>query len=224
MLGNGRGYRSVDAASQEEIDTTIPFTDEDEKQVLEPLVQQSSRNFSNGRILFWVSLGINATLSVMVVWQFLRTKSLRLPIPPYPDLVYSPAQHLIEYEQVDFVDGLRFLDGKPRSVYLGPPTEECDAARDHLYDIGGISQIPVSEAANLSEPTAKVLDEPGYNFVGLDVFHQLDCLNWVRKMLRPKRYGLGMDDFTEEQRNERLVHTGRSPFSFGIPPMQVGLC
>jgi len=198
MLGNDCGYRSVEAVSQEEIDTTIPFTDEDEKENLESVVQQPSRSLSNGRILFWISLGINATLSVIVVWQFLRTQSLRSPIPPYPDLVYSPAQSLIEYEQVDFVDGLRFLDGKPRSVYLGPPTEEGDAAWDHLYDIGGISQIPISEAAKLSEPTAKVLDESGYSFVGLDVFHQLQCLNWLRKMLRPERYGLGMDDFTEE--------------------------
>ena len=210
MFTYDSGYEKAKATSQEELEACIPLTGEEYQPNLESLTIHNSQRFSIKQIWLWISLALNAVFLAAVIWQYHQHRVHQSPFPPYPDLVYSPAQHLIEYEQVDFVDGLRFLDGKPRSVYLGPPTEEGDAAWDELYDIGGISQIPASEAAKLSEPTAKVLDEPGSYFVGLDVFHQLHCLNWVRKALRPERYGLGMEDFTKEQREEHFLHTGES--------------
>ena len=214
MFANESSYEKVRAASQQELEACTLLTSEDhESPSPKRLTAQHAQRFSLRRICPWISLGFNALFLAIITWQYRQYRALGSPLPPYPDFVYSPAQHLIEYEQVDFVDGLRFLDGKSRSVYLGPPTEEGDAAWDGLYDIGGINQIPAVEAAKLSESTAKVLDEPGFYFVGLDVFHQLHCLNWVRKALRPERYGLGMDNFTEEQREERFLHTGKSESS-----------
>lgn len=211
MFSKEVGYEAVRTiASQEDLEESTPFSDQDEKTDTESTYSRRPKKYAIGRIWPWMSLEVNTLLLGTAIWQYSCLLALRSPLPPYPDLVYSPAQHLIEYEQVEFVDGLRFLDGKPRSIYLGPPTDESDAAWNELYDIGGINQIPASEAAKLLEPTAKVLDEPGYHFVGLDVFHQLHCLNWVRKMLRPERYGWSMDGLTEEQKAERFIHHGES--------------
>ena len=88
---------------------------------------------------------------------------------------------------------------------------KSDAAWDELYNIGGINVIPNTEAEKLAEPTVAVLDEPGYSFVGLNVFHQLHCLNWVRKALRPERYAaMNMEMLGEAQKLERFVHIGES--------------
>lgn len=220
MFNKTDGYEVVRAASQEDLEESTPLNSEDEKLDSESVLPHHSQKAAFSRLWPWTSVAINAFFLAAIFWLYLRLRSFQSPLPPYPDLVYSPVQHLVQYEQLTFVDGLRFLDGKPRSVYLGPPTEESDAAWDELYDIGGISQIPASEAAKLSEPTARVLDEPGDYFVGLDVFHQLHCLNWVRKRLRPERYGLEMDGFTDEQRSESFVHTGKPPLMSGHYPLQ----
>ena len=85
--------------------------------------RQQSSGFS--RAWLFVSLVINAIFSAIILWQLLQS-----PLPPYPDLVYSPAQHLVSYNRVTFVDGvqedLKYDNNSSpnRPIYLGPPTNE----------------------------------------------------------------------------------------------------
>ena len=54
----------------------------------------------------------------------------------------------------------------------------------------GITRIDGAMAAQLPNRTTRIPgDEDGY-VVGLDVFHQLHCVNMLRKSLYPDRYDL----------------------------------
>lgn len=95
--------------------------------------------------------------------------------------VWSPAQDVIEYQVKDF--DLWFIEKSP---YMGYPTDEIDKRWEDLYSFG-ISQISKSEAAKL---TNKTLPRPGSQdyLIEIDVFHQLHCLNDLRKAFYPDRY------------------------------------
>lgn len=172
-------------------------------------LQRSS--FRRQRIICSISVAMNLVLLAFSIYQAVRlSRTDSTPPPSDSDFIYSPAQGAISYTVKTFVDGL-LTPAALRSVYLGPPTNETDAAWQELYDIGGISSISSAEAAQLSEPTAKVLDEPESYFVGLDVFHQLHCLNWIRMALRPERYpAFSLEGLDAQQRAERMVHIGPS--------------
>jgi hypothetical protein len=60
----------------------------------------------------------------------------------------------------------------------------------------GISVISEQEANYLDRPTVQVIGRPGQYIVELDVFHQLHCINDLRKILYPERFG-GMDAITK---------------------------
>ncbi|PKY07907.1 hypothetical protein P168DRAFT_286080 [Aspergillus campestris IBT 28561] len=95
-----------------------------------------------------------------------------------PNELYSPAKDAIRYETKVFSHGF----GGDKSEYMGPPTQENILAWDRLYQ-AGISMIPHEQAAQLPVKTAAIPEEPGYYVVGLDVFHQLHCLNHIRLKL-----------------------------------------
>ncbi|KZS89691.1 hypothetical protein SISNIDRAFT_416713, partial [Sistotremastrum niveocremeum HHB9708] len=98
----------------------------------------------------------------------------------------APAQSAIRYEKRVFDKvGIR---GK----YHNPPSDEKDALWESLYHMG-VSWITKEEAARLPNWT-EPLPSPGHQekehyIVNLDVFHQLHCLNFIRKALNPERYG-----------------------------------
>ncbi|KZS89072.1 hypothetical protein SISNIDRAFT_497640 [Sistotremastrum niveocremeum HHB9708] len=103
------------------------------------------------------------------------------PMWDTPDLVYSPAQSAVKYETRVFTAlGVQ-------TKYHGPPTDETDEAWDALYPIG-VARITAEEASQLSNWTSPIPGDEGHYVVGLDVFHQLHCLNTVRKALWPQRY------------------------------------
>ncbi|KAF8303390.1 hypothetical protein DL93DRAFT_2066863 [Clavulina sp. PMI_390] len=82
---------------------------------------------------------------------------------------------------------VRFPDIPDITPYKGPPTDAVDKAWDDLYQFG-LSGIPKSMAAKLEGPTVKYYDDQDHYMVTLDVFHQLHCLNGLRKSLYPDRY------------------------------------
>ncbi|KAH8897419.1 hypothetical protein GQ53DRAFT_838034 [Thozetella sp. PMI_491] len=96
-------------------------------------------------------------------------------------LSYSPAREAIEYMIVDFES--YFVNKSP---YMGFPDDDIDARWESLYSFG-VSQIPEYEAELLEN---KTLPRPGTKdyLIELDVFHQLHCLNDLRKALYPDRY------------------------------------
>ncbi|KAI9146893.1 Oxidase ustYa [Paramyrothecium foliicola] len=96
----------------------------------------------------------------------------------FEDEIYSPATELIRHKNVVFTAGF----GRERTGYQGPPTPERDALWDDLYSFG-ISRIPKAKAAQLVNKTVPIPGEPGQYVIQLNVFHQLHCLNMLRKRL-----------------------------------------
>ncbi|KZS89650.1 hypothetical protein SISNIDRAFT_416712, partial [Sistotremastrum niveocremeum HHB9708] len=93
----------------------------------------------------------------------------------------APAQSAIKYERRTFAK-LGVL-----SKFHGPPTDETDEAWNSLYPVG-ISRVTKAEASKMANWTERIPGDDHY-VISLDVFHQLHCLNLVRKALWPDRYG-----------------------------------
>ncbi|KAI9832805.1 MAG: hypothetical protein M1819_004025 [Sarea resinae] len=139
-------------------------------------------------LLSTLSLALNAVLLVSCIVLFARGQETS-PLPPWPTDVYSPAHVAVEYETMVFSSGFGSERTDPRkTVYLGPPTDEGDAAWLALYNDHGLSQISAEEASLLPNATVEVPENPGSYIIGLDVFHQLHCLNRLRRKLYPARY------------------------------------
>uniref|UniRef100_A0A093UMG9 Uncharacterized protein n=1 Tax=Talaromyces marneffei PM1 TaxID=1077442 RepID=A0A093UMG9_TALMA len=140
---------------------------------------------STHRIKVWayISAAINVLLGCLLTLTLIDLRRLQSPLPPWPSTLYSPAQHIVQYETVLFNRGLNRND----SIFVGPPDDASDAAWEALWEPNLFAQIPNHQAEkipNNSIPVAKT----DTSIVGLDVFHQLHCLNALRKNLRPERY------------------------------------
>ncbi|KAK5050442.1 hypothetical protein LTR84_003723 [Exophiala bonariae] len=92
--------------------------------------------------------------------------------------MFSPAIPFIAYEDVVTTSGF----GRDISPYMGKPTPEKDELWRGLYNFG-ISRIPMKDAARLANRTVPIGNDPGYYAVTLDVFHELHCLNAIRRRL-----------------------------------------
>ncbi|KAF2181035.1 hypothetical protein K469DRAFT_671634 [Zopfia rhizophila CBS 207.26] len=98
----------------------------------------------------------------------------------------APANHVVRYKNVVFKKG--FITDM--SDYQGWPNDERDALWSDLYRHGMPVQVPASEAPKLPNKTAHYTVkgfEDDY-MVGIDVFHQLHCLNVIRRSFYPQRY------------------------------------
>lgn len=58
-----------------------------------------------------------------------------------------------------------------------------------IHTAPGISRIPASSAALLPNKTVPVPGDEEYYIVGLNVFHELHCLNNLRMLVWPEHYG-----------------------------------
>ncbi|THH30884.1 hypothetical protein EUX98_g3329 [Antrodiella citrinella] len=75
-----------------------------------------------------------------------------------------------------------------KTIYQGEPSDEVDKAWEDLYNSFGLSQIPKAQARLLPNKTLPILGDEENYAVGLAVFHQLHCLNSLRKGLNPEYY------------------------------------
>ncbi|KAF5005974.1 hypothetical protein FDECE_7619 [Fusarium decemcellulare] len=115
-------------------------------------------------IAICASLAGNALLAALCLWLWAcpRTGS---PLPPWPNtLYYFPEDH----------------SGKTEYYGASPDAEKAWTQLMDPY----IVQITGKEAEGISRPTSKISKDPDYYITSLDVYHQLHCLNDIRKMVR----------------------------------------
>ncbi|KAG5637898.1 hypothetical protein H0H81_002783 [Sphagnurus paluster] len=110
---------------------------------------------------------------------------------------------LIEYEVVKFHSGT--FGGEQPDVYSGSPSDEVDQAWSDLYNFG-ISEITEDQAQRLVNATKEVNPGKKDYIIGIDVFHQLHCLNFIRKSLYPDYYKTDNATETPRQREIHLSH------------------
>ncbi|GAB7336039.1 hypothetical protein MBLNU13_g08855t1 [Cladosporium sp. NU13] len=108
--------------------------------------------------------------------------------------IYSPANSAVEWIPEQKFRAALFNN----TPYMGYPTDEIDARWSALYDFG-ISKISAQEAARLPNPTLPITGTKESNeyVIELDVWHELHCLNDLRKILYPERFG-GLDALKDE--------------------------
>ncbi|KAL0768502.1 hypothetical protein CaCOL14_009477 [Colletotrichum acutatum] len=97
---------------------------------------------------------------------------------------YSPAMDVIIYEDVDFG---KYFAADNRSPYMEKPSREIDEMWKELYNFG-LTGLTPEEASQLPEPTAHLPHDNNTYVVSLSVFHQLHCVNHLRKALYPDEY------------------------------------
>ncbi|KAF7348852.1 hypothetical protein MVEN_01405300 [Mycena venus] len=95
--------------------------------------------------------------------------------------VYSPAEHVITNKFVKFTRG--FAHDIP--IYERPPSAIVDAAWFDLWSVAQI-KIPKSAAMKMPNHTWPLLNDRESYMISLDVFHQLHCLDTLRKQLYPR--------------------------------------
>ncbi|KAF4979771.1 hypothetical protein FZEAL_4075 [Fusarium zealandicum] len=93
----------------------------------------------------------------------------------------APAHGAVEYETVTFNSDFP-EDHSGKTVYHGA-SSKSEKAWTKLLD-PYIVQISGKEAQGISRPTSKISKDPDYYITGLDVYHQLHCLNDIRKLVR----------------------------------------
>ena len=71
----------------------------------------------------------------------------------------------------------------------------------------GISSISGEEASRIPNRTTLVPETENSYVVELDVFHQLHCLNAIRKTLYPERYWDEFDDYFLEDGSRNYTST-----------------
>ncbi|CAG8976559.1 hypothetical protein HYALB_00010201 [Hymenoscyphus albidus] len=142
-----------------------------------PLVAPRKRWITPAR----VHLAALYTILLVFTLQALKTWFSK-PVDISLGNLYTPAKEVIEYEEIDFT--WNFWD---KGEYMGFPTDEKDKMWSDLYNFG-TSGIPNEEAKKLPYPTVPVPDEPDKSLVMLDVWHQLHCLNTIRRMMYPERW------------------------------------
>ncbi|KAM3434864.1 hypothetical protein MY4824_005194 [Beauveria thailandica] len=159
----------------------VPFLHGEEKDRFE-LPSRPTRRTRWAIILpYSVALNVVLVLALFGLWNLQRHDPSKHYIP---NEIYTPAQSAVEYQNILFTGGLK---GDGGSKYLGS-TPEVDEAWDHLYNKTLISQILSDAAAQLPNATTRFSNDTDYHIVELDVFHQLHCLNMLRKLVYPNAY------------------------------------
>ncbi|KIX97043.1 uncharacterized protein Z520_07157 [Fonsecaea multimorphosa CBS 102226] len=124
----------------------------------------------------------------------------------FDDLCEAPANEAIEYEIRTFSSS----SAQEPTIYLGPPDDKVDKAWEDIYGAYQRTRIDGAEAARLPNQTASITNDPGHYLITIDVFHQLHCLDFVRKRLYPSRYDT-VADLAKDRNGSRALeieHTG----------------
>jgi hypothetical protein len=105
----------------------------------------------------------------------------------------------------------------PGLQYFGEPNDEIDHNWERLAYASGLDlgEEEITEAG-LKETTWQ---EPqgGLWRTGLDAFHQLHCLNMIRKSFYPEYYKIKQDENMDDPPRLRNMHRGRHPHAGSLP-------
>ncbi|KAF7437552.1 hypothetical protein PC9H_004394 [Pleurotus ostreatus] len=126
----------------------------------------------------------SVVLWAIILLQFVAIGLLlrRSPSPPEAPL-YSPANGAVSYRYHRFFNGF----GRNVSPFQVPPSKELDELWEDLYNFG-ISRIPKSQAKLLPNATEAIPGDEEHYAIELDVFHELHCLNRIRKTIYSDHY------------------------------------
>jgi len=150
-------------------------------------LKSSSRRYSHSDFVWrvvTVVVVVQSLAIVVLIWTLLARNPTQYCSPVHPQVLYSPAQDVLEYQPKTFTPGL----GHGTTIYQGEPSEELDKAWTDLFADIGVSKIPKSEARLLPNKTLPIPGDEENYAVALAVFHQLHCLNIVRKGLWREHY------------------------------------
>jgi len=95
---------------------------------------------------------------------------------------YSPMQDEVQYEVKRWVPSL----GGNSTAFMGQ-SDEVDARWDAISNYG-MHQIPKHIANLLAEETTPVPGHPDSYVIGFEIFHQLHCLDMLRRWFHPEHY------------------------------------
>ncbi|KAF9740465.1 hypothetical protein PMIN06_012999 [Paraphaeosphaeria minitans] len=183
-----RGYRRVE---QEESDGKSSQPSSEERNYL------SSPIPSPWAICYrWLPWVLVAVLTITNWYAWMATRST-----PFPDSIFSPAESAIQYKNVIFQAGI----DSDTSPYQGKPSEELDHEWEELHKYG-VSRIPMSDAAQLANRTSPIPGDEGHYVVILEVFHQLHCLQHLRRRLFWNETEQGSPDEVEGLAMKHLDH------------------
>ncbi|KAJ7102364.1 hypothetical protein B0H15DRAFT_328304 [Mycena belliarum] len=123
-------------------------------------------------------LCISVVLNLTLLYFWLYSTQL------LPEALYSPAQDVLEYKTVKFHSGF----GLDLPIYDQEPSDAVDQAWAGLYEFA-YSKIPRTQAMRLPNKTYPILgDNPRTYMLALDVFHELHCLDEIRKAMHPGKF------------------------------------
>ena len=141
------------------------------------------------------------------------------------EIPLAPAQDIIKYETKVFAENFVTKGPYMGSEQDGLPTNTTDDFWEELYqrtcwilsswysmflsvaDLDGLSSISGKEASRIPNRTTLIPETENNYVVELDVFHQLHCLNAVRKTLYPERYWDEFDDYYLEDGSRNYTST-----------------
>ncbi|KJK77116.1 hypothetical protein H634G_07537 [Metarhizium anisopliae BRIP 53293] len=138
-----------------------------------------------------VSWALNAILLVSLVLVIVGKSTARCKASPDDQGGrYSPAEDAVEYVPVLFKLG----NSHASSPYQGFPTDETDRLWQELYGVGTFLHVDEDAGNRLLNTSVKapVVGSENDLMVGLDVFHQLHCLNQIRMAFYPRRYNTSL--------------------------------
>ncbi|KAJ7293769.1 hypothetical protein C8J57DRAFT_37175 [Mycena rebaudengoi] len=125
---------------------------------------------------------VSIALNILTFWFWIFHRGPSNPL--FSQAVYSPAQDVLEYKAVKFHSGF----GSQLPIYDQAPSDEVDEAWQSLYEFA-YSKIPRTQAIHLPNKTYPILgDEPATYMLALSVFHELHCLDELRKAMYPDYY------------------------------------
>ncbi|KAJ7653983.1 hypothetical protein DFH06DRAFT_1203397 [Mycena polygramma] len=116
---------------------------------------------------------VSVVLNLLLLW--LLTMSRREDDEVSGPYVYSPAENVVQHKLVKFTRGLD--DDIP--IYERRPSAAVDDAWSALYSVAQI-KLSRTEAIKLPNRTWPLSDRESYVST-LDIFHQLHCLDTLRK-------------------------------------------